>query len=271
MMTPEPDLPSDRTLVRYLLGALPQDEAELLDERSIADEALADRLRALEHDLADAYARGELPDDERTAFERVFLATSAGREDVRLARALALRARGHRASTRHWRSWLATAAAILVVTAIAATIRRGPAAPPTPQRARTTTATGNAVPAPPPAARPSEPAFVALTLAPPTRSISQPATLTIPRGTREVRLGLRLEPTNFSRYDVVVRDLESRRETWRAGAITSSADADGSVLRVTIPADAFRPGRFAIIVSGLAARGPEIVGTYPLNVDVSSR
>src|SRR5215470_46098 len=52
--------PDDEMLVRYLVGTTTDEETEALDELSIVDEAFAERLRAAEHDLVDAYASGEL-------------------------------------------------------------------------------------------------------------------------------------------------------------------------------------------------------------------
>ena len=47
-------VPSDATLVRYLLGTLPREDEERFDELSIVEPGFAERLRAIEHDLADA-------------------------------------------------------------------------------------------------------------------------------------------------------------------------------------------------------------------------
>ena len=51
---------SDDELVRYLLGVLPAEERERLEERSIVDEEIAERLVGLEQDLVDGYAAGTL-------------------------------------------------------------------------------------------------------------------------------------------------------------------------------------------------------------------
>jgi len=48
--------PDDEMLVRYLVGTTTDEETEALDELSIVDESFAERLRAAEHDLVDAYA-----------------------------------------------------------------------------------------------------------------------------------------------------------------------------------------------------------------------
>ena len=53
-------LQRDEVLVRYLLGSLPHEEAERLDELSIADDTVASRLSEAENDLVDAYIRNEL-------------------------------------------------------------------------------------------------------------------------------------------------------------------------------------------------------------------
>ena len=47
--------PDDRHLASYLLGLLPEEEAERLDEASVVDDELASRLCGVEDDLVDAY------------------------------------------------------------------------------------------------------------------------------------------------------------------------------------------------------------------------
>ena len=51
---------SVQTIRDYLLGQLPESETERLDELTITDDQCAERVRAVEHDLVDAFARGEL-------------------------------------------------------------------------------------------------------------------------------------------------------------------------------------------------------------------
>src|SRR5689334_22723866 len=129
---------SDDQLVRYLLGQLTDEEAERVDELSIADEEAAWRLRAAEDDLVDAYVRGRLDDLTRSRFERVYLVTPKRREKVKFARQLSATldrlapgpapAIATAATTSSWRGWferlvprtsigwtLATAAAALVI------------------------------------------------------------------------------------------------------------------------------------------------------------
>ena len=84
--------PQDERLERledYLLGLLPEAEAERLDELSITDETFAWRLRAAEDDLVDAYARGDMPATTRARFEEHYLSSPRHRERVEFARSLA--------------------------------------------------------------------------------------------------------------------------------------------------------------------------------------
>ncbi len=76
----------DEQLVDYLLGQLPADEADRLDELSIVDDEVAWRLRAAEQDLVDAYVRGELDAKTRARFESYYMASARRRERVKFAR-----------------------------------------------------------------------------------------------------------------------------------------------------------------------------------------
>jgi hypothetical protein len=78
----------DRLLTRYLLGALPAEDAERLDELCIADEEVATRLHALEDDLVDAYVRGEVSGADLGHFESFYLASAKRRQKVEFAAAL---------------------------------------------------------------------------------------------------------------------------------------------------------------------------------------
>lgn len=79
----------DEQIVRYLLGALSEQETERLDQLSIADDEFAGHLSAVENDLVDAYAKGELAGETLKQFEAGYLRSSSRREKVRFARAFA--------------------------------------------------------------------------------------------------------------------------------------------------------------------------------------
>jgi len=79
---------SSELLTRYLLGALSQEEAERLDERSIADDEFVLRLDAAENDLVDAFVRGELSGESLERFKSVYLSMSKKVGKVEFAKAM---------------------------------------------------------------------------------------------------------------------------------------------------------------------------------------
>src|SRR5262245_9957724 len=125
----------DQHLVRYLLGLLPDAEAQRLDEASIVDDDVAFRLRNVEEDLIDAYVAGTLDWDTRQQFESVYLTSHLRREKVLFAErflsavdraassqrahpapAVPPAARVGRFALRSWFSWPLAAAALLTLT-----------------------------------------------------------------------------------------------------------------------------------------------------------
>ena len=88
MPTSEENVFDDQYLVRYLLGALPADEAERLDELSIANDDFAWRLRGIENDLVDAYVRSELTEETLQRFNTFYLSSAKRRQKVEFAEGL---------------------------------------------------------------------------------------------------------------------------------------------------------------------------------------
>lgn len=111
--------------IRYLLGQDSQAERERIEAEYFEDEAAFKAMLATEDDLVDAYARGELSDDERRRFETHFLSSSHGKERVQFARDLAgavSAARPLEITTFQWRRSAlrsATIAAMIVLIVIA--------------------------------------------------------------------------------------------------------------------------------------------------------
>jgi hypothetical protein len=78
----------DQNLVRYLLGALTAEEAERLDQLSIADDDFAWRLREIENDLVDAYVRSHLGGETLQQFKSFYMASPTRRQKVQFAEGL---------------------------------------------------------------------------------------------------------------------------------------------------------------------------------------
>ena len=83
------EVEADARLTRYLLGAVSETERENIEAEYLVDEGVFEQLLIAEDELVDAYARGELSDQERTQFEKNFLTSARGRERVHFSQALA--------------------------------------------------------------------------------------------------------------------------------------------------------------------------------------
>jgi hypothetical protein len=73
-------------LTQYILGGLSETERERVEEEYFVNEEAWEKLRAIESDLIDSYARGELPPGQREQFEKYFLASPDKRRRVEFAR-----------------------------------------------------------------------------------------------------------------------------------------------------------------------------------------
>ncbi|MDX6576671.1 MAG: hypothetical protein QOE96_2624 [Blastocatellia bacterium] len=79
---------NEQAMAEYLLGCLPDAEAERYDELSVADDEFAAALSSCEKDLVDAYVRGELAGRMLERFKLHYLASSLRRDNVTFAHAL---------------------------------------------------------------------------------------------------------------------------------------------------------------------------------------
>jgi hypothetical protein len=109
---------SDGPYHRYLLGELPEEERDVLEDAYFSsDEGFAE-LQAAEDDLRDAYVAGRLPPDRRARFEARYLRTEDDRQRLQQARLLQLAAARARSSeedrgrARRWPPLLGWAAAL---------------------------------------------------------------------------------------------------------------------------------------------------------------
>ncbi|MDR3416865.1 MAG: hypothetical protein P4L83_11825 [Nevskia sp.] len=80
---------SDEDLRALLLRQLPEIVADAIEQRLIVDDGLAERVRQIEYELLDAYARDRLTPADRAAVRQHLLRTADDRKRVQIARALA--------------------------------------------------------------------------------------------------------------------------------------------------------------------------------------
>jgi hypothetical protein len=114
----------DEELRQYLLGLLPDETMERLDEASIADDGVAARLRVVETDLIDDYVRGQLTGETLARFESWYLSSARRRESVRRAGSFvgAIDRRVARATGASWNDRVASVARLSGMVAAAALV-----------------------------------------------------------------------------------------------------------------------------------------------------
>jgi hypothetical protein len=85
MNSPEKNRESD-ALRQYLLGLLPEEKREAIDQRILSDSEFYEQLEVTEEDLVDEYLAGGLSDQERQQFEVHFAISEERQQLVRFGR-----------------------------------------------------------------------------------------------------------------------------------------------------------------------------------------
>jgi len=79
---------NETLIARYLLGELPEEQQAEIEDRAFSDKNYLASITAVENDLMDEYASGELSAADRQRFESRFLASAERRKRVEFAKAL---------------------------------------------------------------------------------------------------------------------------------------------------------------------------------------
>jgi hypothetical protein len=241
---------NDHELRSYLLGRLPEADAQRLEERLLADQETFETLRGVEDDLIDDYARERLDEADRRSFLERY-----GAQRGRVGFARALHKRQPRAGVLPFtrRQWFPMAlAAALAIAAIG--IVRAPGRPPEPGPA-----------GPGPVAAPA-PVSIVLTLGT-SRSAAAPAEVTLAKDAAAVGLRVRLDPADrFDRYAMELRS-PAGQVVWRGDDLRASGAAGEPELAASVPATALQEGAHELAVRGGARGAPlEELGFTTLRV-----
>jgi hypothetical protein len=298
--------PDDPTLIRYLLGLLPDEEAERLDEETMVDDEAAERLRAAEHDLIDAYVRGALDPVLREQFEAHYLASPLRREKVvfaqRFAGAIDRAApaepvpaahagpdrREHHdvAAPRAFAVLLSVAALLLLVCGVFAIrnvrLARNLADA---HEARAALERQSAdLTARLDAERDSRASLAAdlersqrassavsatPVLLPQTRGAGPLPIVAVARDARTMSIDLRLDASDFSQYQVALEDPATNHIVWRSGALAPGAGSGALTLTVAVPVHVVRAQHYAFELLARRGREPfEVVGSYAFEIEL---
>jgi hypothetical protein len=282
-------------LVDYLLGSLPEEEAERLDELSIADDEFGWRLRAVENDLIDEYARGELSEELQSRFRSAFLATPQRRARVTFAKSLLAR-QGRPATGANiplvqqrqdryldtarrvrFQPVLAAAAVLALVAAgyllvqnvrlqrevtqalaDRATLTKQAQDLESQLQGERSTMAGvreELSSVREELARVRPSVMASFLLTPQTRGVGQVARVSVPRGARELTLRLVLESDDYPAYEASLKDPATGRILWRSAPVKAAREGDRRVVSITIPADGLKGQTYSVDLSGQMARG----------------
>ncbi|HEY1336419.1 MAG TPA: hypothetical protein VGF59_02870 [Bryobacteraceae bacterium] len=238
----------DPILVQYLLGSLPEEETERLDELSIADEDFVWRLRAAENDLIDAYLHNELSGETLERFRSFYLASPRRREKVKFAEALQGLESGRPAAD-GWFAvplmvprWGIAAAAAVALFAIGLLVYDN-------ARLREVARVSPAV---------LQVGAAAIVLMPPVRGGGPTPQVAIGVGDVRADFALKLETDDFPAYQVALKDSAGARVLWLSGELKSSRDA----VSVSVPAGLLQPGDYLLELSSSGA-GAQSIANYP--------
>lgn len=291
---------SDDQLVSYVLGCLPEEETERLDELSIIDDELSARLRLVEDDLVDGYAAGTLSHETRQRFEAFYLASPRRRRKAAFAKGFLAKIDRPEsrlsavpqpaivprpATRRRLFPWAQAAAAALLVTVsllalqhvslrhdldvarqqvTAATAHANAVSAELDQQRKAVTTATQAL-ADARAARPLS--AIALVLQPQTRGVGPTPIISVAAGSRTVPLDLEFESAGSAAYDVALKDPASNRIIWRSTAVPPNRDRLAPVVSIGLPAALLRAQHYALDLFALPAGAPpDFVATYAFEV-----
>lgn len=296
---------NDELLTRYLLGDLPAEQAEQLDELSVADDEFAWRLNGVENDLVDGFVRGELEGETLQKFQSVYLSSTMRRQKVEFATGLlelekraALQAAGPKRaklSTGRW-GWLdaisfqqwsfaAAAVALLLIAAFLFTdnlrLRRQVDQARANssqheqqlqqeldrQRAANAEVHGELDRAHGDGQDLAQLKTVSLLLPPPTRGVGPLQSVVVHPGTDLVVVLLTLESDAFPQYRVALKDPAIQREVWHSPDLSASSAAGHKAVAVSVPAKLLQQGHYLAELTGIRRNGvTEPIGDYPFGV-----
>jgi hypothetical protein len=277
---------SDDELVGYLLGTLRAEEADRLDERSIVEDDLAERLRMVEDALVDSYAAGTLKGERLQRFESFYLSSPRRRRKAAFAQGLISAVeRSTRQPTILRKTWPHAAAAALILAAAMlgvqnlslrhrlrtaedqATVARERTAATSEQLVAEREAAAAARQALADARKLQPLSAIALVLLPQTRGVAPVPAVAIASTAADVPLELALETAPGTSYTVTLRDPVTNLTAWRSPPVGALRARGTPVVAFSLPARLLKPQHYALDLFELGSgKAPEFVSSYAFEV-----
>lgn len=284
----------DDDLVRHVLGALPEEQAQRVEEAAMVDDEVAARLQRVEDDLVDAYARGALEGERLARFESFYLASPRRRDRVEFAKRFvaavdatptpaALPPAIAAPERARWVPWmLAAAAALLLATGtllvqhirlrdeitqatrrLAAAEQRADAASGQLAAHQRATAVVPQAAAPAPVVPP--PSLIALVLLPQTRGADPVPTVALPQGAKTLPLYLKIEGDPGAQYSAALRDPVTNGIVWRSAPLALDRTRHPSIVPVHVPGSLLKPQHYTLDLFAVGGTA-EFAGSYAFEV-----
>ncbi len=226
---------------RYLLGELPEEEAERIEESYFSNDDRFAEVLAAEDDLIEGFLHGRLDATDRKRFEARFLSTERGRIKVALAAALERASAQHLPRRRQWIRDLAVAAALVLLVLSAGlfheivSLRRQIEHLERPQP----------IVAPP---------VFSIILTSVERGAGSPTTITLPKSAAVAELWLLLPRDDYPTYTAALQSIDGRT-LWSAHGLRSRAVDAKNALIARIPSSSLDAGTFIVTVTGEKSDG----------------
>ena len=276
--------PEDNNLLRrYLLGDLPEAEQWQVEESFVVDSAFREHLLIVEDQVIEDYLDETLTEQDRSRFEKYFLATPQQQRRVRIARALRkhvvavtdlnsitpakdLLPEDERPRKRlQWLSWrnpfvlIPTAAGLLLVVALGVVklneIRRLREAREQAHRRRAAIEQELAQ-INDPKRIPEGSIFPVVLVSVSVRNTQSPNKFAVPKEGTVVELRLVLEGDNYPHYRAGLRRMDEP-EPVKIPNLRSESTPSGRAVLVRIPSHLLARGNYRLILTGITAAGED--------------
>jgi hypothetical protein len=268
----------EQLMTDFLLGNLPDEEIQRLDEMSLTDDDFVNRLQAVENDLVDTYVRGELSGNSLNQFRSNYLQSPNRREKVAFAETLQrLTNKSSIASlqqTNYKSRSLAVAAAIVLITAgylifenfrLQNRVRQMQVEKESfRNREQELQKQITELKHRPGTPKQDDVKLMAFVLLPQTRGINKIPLITIPAGTDYLALTLKLETDDFEMYQASLKDPTTLKVLWQSENLKAENNIS---VQVKIPASLLKTQIYFMELSGISASGAaEVVSSYPFRI-----
>lgn len=241
-----------QNLLRFLLGELPAEEVDAIDQRLLIDEEFANLVAEARNDLLDAYAAGELDTSMRQRVEKALLQGPTDSLSLSVARKLQSTRTAGQESTRRskvkWpiarkRVWIPVAVAAVVVLVVGSVLFYRPK-----QSATSTSITGLQRKQETPKAGRAAPPFVLLLTPEITRGAGSPRTVTLPPQAVALKVQIVLEAHQPpGPYQVILKSGQKHKIT-AFDHLQPQRLGSTRFLQVTFPVRLVPPGDYQFFI-----------------------